>query len=127
MLRWSRCAEVTCDRAGLICCGDVQAAQSALVKLVTGGAERLQNINIQEYLKQIDQIQSMPLRFLELGETHPLIPKRIKALRVFAHCSVLHSWRPELSSATPARSIEETDQLCEQIIGILRGRKKKGN
>lgn len=118
-MRWSRCAEVSCDRAGLICCGDVTTATVALAKLTTGGVNRLQKINIQEYLKQIQQVQSTPVRLLELTQSHPLIHKRIEAIRLFADCDVLHSWRPELRSSTSVRSKSETDRLCEQFISVL--------
>lgn len=118
MMRWSRCAEVTCDRAGLICCGDVTTAQMALAKLATGGADRLQGINLQEYIKQISNVQSTPVRLLELIQSHPLLPKRIEAIRLFADCDVLHAWRPELRSST-WRTKQETDKLCEQFISVL--------
>ncbi|MBW4646534.1 MAG: M48 family metallopeptidase [Goleter apudmare HA4340-LM2] len=116
--RWSRYAEITCDRAGLICCGDVNAAESAFIKLATGGGASLQNINIEAYRKQISRNQSTPIRLIELLNTHPLIPKRIDALHLFANCNIFHSWRPE--AKTPdARSKEETDNLCEQVIRVL--------
>jgi Zn-dependent protease with chaperone function len=117
--RWSRCAEVTSDRAGLICCGDVLAAQKALVKLKTGGGSRLQGINLDEYLKQIDNVQSTPIGLRELLSTHPLTHKRIKAIRLFADCEVLHSWRPEMHCSTLVHSKPETDTLCEQFIDVL--------
>jgi Zn-dependent protease with chaperone function len=119
-LRWSRCAEITCDRAGLICCGDSTTAQIALAKLVTGGGGRLQGINIQEYLKQICNVQSTPVRLLELFATHPLIPKRIEAIRLFADCELFYSWRPELQFSTASiRSKIEVDDLCKQFINVL--------
>jgi len=125
--RWHRCAEITCDRAGLICCGDVETAQFALAKLVTGGAERLKGFNIEEYVRQISQIEATPLRFLELGHTHPLIPKRIRAVELFGQCDVLQGWRPERSIPPPARSKEETDKLCEQVIGIIKSEQPAEN
>ncbi len=117
--RWSRCAEITCDRAGLICCSDVITAQVALAKLVTGGGNSLKNINIQAYIEQLPKMKSNPGRFLELFSTHPLIPKRIKAISLFANCEVFHSWRSQLPSPTPAYSKSETDDLCEQVIRVL--------
>ncbi|MDJ0733338.1 MAG: M48 family metallopeptidase [Nostocaceae cyanobacterium] len=116
--RWSRCAEITCDRAGLICCGDIKAAESAFVKLIIGGGERAREINIEAFLEQFRNAQSTPLQMIELFNTHPLIPKRIDALRLFADCDVFHSWRPELRSQE-SRSKEETDNLCENILRII--------
>lgn len=118
-LRWSRCAEITCDRAGLICCGDTIAAQMALAKLVTGGGDKLQQINFREYLKQITQVQSTPVRLLELFSTHPLIPKRIHALQLFADCETYYTWHPELQPSTPLRSKVELDETCEKFISVL--------
>lgn len=116
--RWSRCAEVTCDRAGLICCGDQRAAEVALARLGVGEGHALENINIDEYLRQIESVQSTPLRLLELTNTHPLIPKRIQALRLFTTCAVLGEWRPELLAAGVARSKAEVDRECERFIGV---------
>jgi Zn-dependent protease with chaperone function len=116
--RWSRCAEITCDRAGLICCGDVNTAKLALIKLITGGGDSLGQINIESYLQQISKSSSAPIQLLELFETHPLIPKRIKALDLFSECNVFHSWRPEAKTQN-AWSKEETDNLCEQAIRVM--------
>lgn len=118
-MRWSRCAEITCDRSGLICCGNVLSAQLALAKLATGGVDRLQGINLREYLKQVQTVQSTPVRLLELFQSHPLIPKRIESLRLFANCEVFYSWRPELGSAATAWSKAATDERCEQFIQVL--------
>jgi|SRR5579859_1087239 len=116
--RWSRCAEVTCDRAGLICCGDQHAAEVGLARLGAGEGHALERINIDEYLRQIASVQETPLRLLELGNTHPIIPKRIQALREFAHCDVLGTWRPELRAAGPALSKAQVDQECERFISV---------
>lgn len=75
MLRWSRCAEITCDRAGVICCGDIKVAQHALVKLVIGGSEQLKDINIDEYVKQLDQIKSGTVTLLGTGANTPVDSK----------------------------------------------------
>lgn len=115
---WSRCAKVTSDRAGLICCGNLSVAQMALAKLATGGGDRLGKINLEEYLQQISKVQATPVRLLELTYSDPLIHKRIEALRIFSNCEILHSWRQEMS--TPAAlTKQEADRLCEQFIRVL--------
>ncbi|GJM40356.1 MAG: hypothetical protein DHS20C20_06380 [Ardenticatenaceae bacterium] len=120
LLRWSRCAEVTCDRAGLICCGNIDVAQQAFLKLLTGGSVRLEHINVEEFLRQAEQINSKTAKLLELGDTHPLLPKRIKATRAFANCDVLYSWRPEMPTDNkPLRTLRQTDALCDDIIRVV--------
>ena len=121
MLQWSRCAEITCDRAGLICCGDCAAAERALVKLAVGGSGAAARINIDAYLQQLETLKGMPLRLAELGHTHPLTPRRIEAVRLFHQCEVYHRWRP--GQAEPAlHSREETDRRCEAIVAVVQGK-----
>jgi Zn-dependent protease with chaperone function len=120
-LNWSRSAEVTCDRAGLICCGRLEAAERALAVLATGGVASLRGINIDAYLQQLDQVRSSPARLLELFGSHPLIPKRIEALRVFAECDVLYTWRPDVERPPALKSRTEVDAHCARILGVLAG------
>jgi len=118
--RWSRCSEVSCDRAGLICSGNLEVSQLALAKLTVGGGAVLKHINLEQYLQQVHTIQSSVVRLAELDMNHPLIPKRLEALRLFAECDVYHAWRPEtLTPDMPVRSKRETDATCEQFISVL--------
>jgi Zn-dependent protease with chaperone function len=116
---WSRCAEITCDRAGAICCGDVVAGQTALAKLATGGGLRLKNINMDQYIQQIKAAQNSPLRLLEMERSHPLTPKRIEALRLWADCDVLHEWRPEMRTTNAPRTRVEIDAQCAEFINVF--------
>jgi Zn-dependent protease with chaperone function len=124
LLRWSRCAEITCDRAGLICCGDLNTANVALAKLITGGGDRLKNINIQEFINQVRTVQSTPVRLLELASTHPLLPRRMEALNLFTECDTFYAWRQELQPPKTLRNQVETDRLCEQIVSIMNNKVK---
>jgi Zn-dependent protease with chaperone function len=124
--RWSRCAQITSDRAGLICCGDLQAAQMALVKLAVGGGDKLGKINLQEYLKQISQVQSTPVRLLEFTYNEPLIHKRIEALGLFSNCDVIASWREEMRLPN-MRGKQEVDELSQQLMGVLSTKYLIGN
>ncbi len=119
-MHWSRCAEITCDRAGLICCGDLQTAQMALIRLIIGDAARLQGFDIDAYIDQLNQ-NSSPARFAELFATHPLIPRRVEALRWFAQCETFYGWHPELRSSARALSKAEVDQRCERIVNVFAG------
>lgn len=120
LMRWSRCAEITCDRAGLICCGNETAAQNAFLKLATGGSIPLEEINVDAFLKQLERVDSRAAKFLELGDTHPLIPKRIEASRAFSECEIFFNWRPEMSSSKiKIRTLAETDAFCDKIIRVV--------
>ena len=86
LMAWSRRSEITADRAGLLCCGDIQIAEKALLRLLTGLAD-IENVDIDNYLRQageIEKFHKIPYQLQELFASHPDIPKRIKALRLFA-------------------------------------------
>ncbi len=116
---WSRAAEITCDRAGVICSGSISAGQRALAKLSTGGGTAYGKIDIEEFMKQMERTQATPLRLMELTRSHPLIPKRLKALETFADCEVLHDWRPEMRTTNPARSHSDVDAEVKQQVRVL--------
>jgi Zn-dependent protease with chaperone function len=87
LLRWSRAAEVSADRVGLLCCGQLTTAVTALFQTASG-------------LKDIDEdrvLGSFRSQYAELeahirGEkhrrtwmrSHPMIPVRFKALELAA-------------------------------------------
>lgn len=117
---WSRAAEVTCDRAGAICVGSILAGQTGLSKLATGGGTAYGKINVDELIKQMQRTQATPLRLMELTASHPLIPKRLKALELFSECDVLYKWRPEMRATNSrVRTHEEVDRECAQQIRVL--------
>lgn len=119
LLNWSRCAEITCDRAGLICADSIEDAMRVDAKLGFGGVKSLEHINLDEYIKQIEKMQETPVRFAELERTHPLTPKRILAGKIFHDCDVLYSWRPEWkTSDMNLISKQEADRRCESFISV---------
>ena len=119
LMAWSRCAEVTADRSGLICSGNIEAARYALAKLQTGGGETLKQVNLDEYVRQIEAIQATPVRLTELNMSHPITAKRIEALRLFDQSEALYSWRPEMRRDGPGRSLADVDDQCEAFISVL--------
>ena len=76
---WARRAEVTCDRAGLICTRDLDASIGCLVKLALGSHKLYSDVNLEEYLAQLDEAQKGIGRLDELSRTHPYLPKRVAA------------------------------------------------
>lgn len=119
LLSWSRCAEITCDRTGLICSGNLSSAQQALVKLVVGGGELLKSFDVDAYLSQSRGDMTVAAIWAGLQHTHPLIPRRIEALRIFAETETFFQWRPDITEGRTAHfTKEEADARCEQIVGI---------
>ena len=118
---WSRSAELSADRAGLICSQEVDTAAKALVKLVLGSRRLASEVNVDEFLRQ-SEAGSAYNTVSELGESHPLVARRIRELRDFdqsaEYAAILDSGAdpttasPELIEALAA---EILDQAVSQI------------
>ncbi len=83
-LWWNRTCELSADRAGLLACGRPDKAISALIKLAAGPAGLTQT-GIEQAYRQIDAEDDTWLGGLqESFQTHPMLIRRINALRSFA-------------------------------------------
>ncbi len=80
---WNRACEYSADRAGVLACGNVGKAITALVKLETGGAA-LTTAGMQAAMQHIARDEVDPTHILEeVMASHPMIAKRIDELRKF--------------------------------------------
>ena len=81
---WNRACEFSADRAGLLACGRLDKAVSALIKIATGGAA-LSAGSQQRALAALDrQDEDLGSLLGEAPSTHPLIARRVDELRKFA-------------------------------------------
>jgi Zn-dependent protease with chaperone function len=81
---WNRACEFSADRAGLLACGSPDTAVSALVRLTTGSASR-DPAAMAQALQHLDAEDDDPSNVvLEALATHPLMIRRIVALRRYA-------------------------------------------
>ena len=89
---WSRRSEISADRAGLICCGDIEIAKRTLFKL-EAGLLRVDNVDIDRYVREAEQVLDNTTigKLSEFAYSHPIIPKRIKALDYFASSQTYNS------------------------------------
>lgn len=123
---WSRAAEVTCDRAALICCSQTEDAYNVNAKLLYGAAigDR-ESVNLEALKKQFEMQMETLVRLEELTATHPTSVRRILAEMEFTQCEVFYQWRPELKEAgQKVHSKKETDERCRRYVEILRNGKK---
>jgi Zn-dependent protease with chaperone function len=88
---WNRSCEYSADRAGMIACGSLQKATSALVKLVAHNARTPQQI--ERALQVIDEEdENFGNVLAETLATHPMIIHRIEKLREFAKTDLFKRW-----------------------------------
>lgn len=80
---WNRACEYSCDRAGLLACGSLEKATSALVKLVVRGVDS--QVELDQALQVLDAQDDSVWNVLgEALSTHPMVIRRIEKMRKFA-------------------------------------------
>ena len=85
---WSRRAEITSDRAGMLCAKDATTAERALTKLALGSRKLYEEFNLEAFLEQHEEGKESIGRYMEAFATHPWLPKRVLAMREFAKSEI---------------------------------------
>jgi Zn-dependent protease with chaperone function len=89
---WNRACEYSADRAGLLACGSLDSAVSALVALATGRPQN--SATMQRALAAIEaQDDDLANELAETLSTHPMIARRIHELRQWAATSEYRAWQ----------------------------------
>ena len=113
---WSRRAEITCDRAALLATRDLDITLAALVK-ISMGLEGDEQVNISDYLQNLPETSRGLGRFAELFRSHPYLPKRVRALRLFADSKLYKHALGE--DPEDAMSADEVDAEVGKIISVF--------
>ena len=114
---WQRQAEITCDRAGLICCKDITTAKYALVKTAIGSKKLFKQINMDEYMTQLEDMKENTGRFYEFFRSHPHIVKRVRSLEIYEQTENYNQKKANVTDQ--GISLEKADTLIEKILKIL--------
>ncbi len=113
---WSRRAEVTCDRAGALCAGELDISMRALTKLALGSRKLYDQLDLEAFLEQHDEAQESVGRFAEVFATHPWLPKRVLALRAFGESAL---YRRHAKLGDDGLTIEQVDEKVHEIIKVV--------
>lgn len=116
---WSRRSEISADRAGLICCGDIQTAKQALFRLEAGFMD-ISDIDVDEYVRNSENVLNSSTlgKLAEITHKHPIIPKRIKALDYFANSEVFYH-AMGVPAAPGALSETRLTMEVEKILAVF--------
>lgn len=111
--RWHRAAEITADRAGLLCCRDLEGAGRALLRMSLG---RSPDMDVATYLATLkaSRGEAAPGRWTELLQATPFTHKRLEALALFAGSTL---WA-ELTGEHVTNPIP-TDELVARTSRLL--------
>jgi Zn-dependent protease with chaperone function len=122
---WTRRAEITCDRAGLIASGELDPAVSALARLALGSKKLADKLDLEEYMKQLAESQEGAGRVAELFHSHPYLPKRVAALRLFAQTHYYLKAVGRTPREDEGQSLGWCDAQVKQLLSVLAAGKEK--
>jgi Zn-dependent protease with chaperone function len=116
---WSRRAEITCDRAGMLVSRDQHAAERAITKLAVGSRKLYEEFNLDAFLEQHEEGSHGIGKYMEVFATHPWLPKRVLAMRVFGESQL---FREAVGVAElgrpPGLTMPEVD---DRVASLLKG------
>ena len=88
LFNWSRWAEISADRVGMICAGEVEHALVAEFKLVSGVSSTIVRPDLESLARQADALAAAPSTVFPSSDdvlsTHPFMAIRARALLLFA-------------------------------------------
>jgi Zn-dependent protease with chaperone function len=113
---WSRRAEVTCDRAALLAVRDLDKTLTSLVRTEMG-LDKGSAFNADEYLRALPDVKKGIGRYAELFRSHPYVPKRVQALRLFAGSALYAQVMGQDPAGKP--SLGEVDKQCAELISVF--------
>lgn len=115
---WSRRAEVTCDRAALICTRELDVTLRALVKATLASQDKLDDEHIEAYLAQDAEAEDRGItKIADLFRSHPYLPKRIQALRLFADGRFYRKFAGQ--EPPSGLSADEVDEQVSELVSVI--------
>ena len=122
---WCRAAEVTADRAGVVCAGAVEPAAQALLKIASGLGTDVIKPDLHAFMSQVDALHAAPAAcaderdeegVLDCFDTHPYSPLRVRALLAFAKSQAF-----QRATGKPADGIDadELERLVEHDLAVM--------
>jgi hypothetical protein len=117
VLELMRAAEISADRAGLIACGNVETTLRAMLKVASGLDERLLDVDIGDYMRQLAELRDLSGNERNWHSTHPPFPVRVRAV---LRCDTL--LREAAAAGDPASLVAAVDEavardLCSSTYG----------
>jgi Zn-dependent protease with chaperone function len=118
LFAWQRYAEVSADRAGLLCAGSFPPVANAFFKIASGLSSKHINFDVDAYLAQIGDIQQEALEGgrsereaqADWFASHPFSPLRIRVAQLTAESTLLRE------GGTPRERLE---QQTEELISLM--------
>ncbi|MGE0546835.1 MAG: M48 family metallopeptidase [Kofleriaceae bacterium] len=122
---WCRAAEISADRAGLLCAGSVEHGAYALLKTASGLGSNIIRPDLEAFTSQIDALHAAPAacaderdeeQLLDCFDTHPYSPLRVRALLAFGRSKAFQT-----ATGKPADGIDsdELERIVEHDLTVM--------
>ena len=118
ILERSRSHEVSADRVGMVACGDLRTAVSAMIKTFSGLSSSQLALDIDAFLKQLQESPEDADSEWEAELTHPLLPFRVWAMTRFAATDMYRTLIGQ-EGGEPFETVE--DEVCIRFRAIGEG------
>jgi Zn-dependent protease with chaperone function len=117
---WQRKAELTSDRAGLLCSRNLNSSLRALAKHAVQASELADKLDLQEYVAQLEAAseESTLSKLPEYIASFPFIPKRMAALKLFARSELYYEMTQE-PKPPDLLSREQLEKQTDRVTSIL--------
>ncbi len=130
---WSRRAEITCDRAALIAVRDLDLALAAMVKVELdgdagpaddvageadpGSSDKERGMDVRAHLADLAAARGAVGRATDIFRAHPFLPKRARALEVFAQSLLYHKLTGQADAG--GMSSDEVDAVVGELMSVF--------
>lgn len=125
MSEWLKLADVTGDRAGIICLNDPNNYPIIMNSLHSKGAldmYKKDKLDLDELLKLYEVLHRTPARSITLPADCSFIDKRILAGLEFLSCEILYNWRADLNKVDMHTVNKQALEVrCEIILDAAKG------
>jgi uncharacterized tellurite resistance protein B-like protein len=122
---WCRAAEVSADRAGLLCAVDPQVAATAFFKLSSGLSRPGITADLEAFASQVESLASAPSAAMEVRDdddtldcfsTHPYTPVRVRALLAFGKSAAFQQLAGRPAAGL---SLDEVEHIVERDLALM--------
>ena len=118
ILAWKRAGEISADRCGLVCCGSIDVAASAMFRTLSGLSTRDLKIAPDDFTEQWDHLME---EVVEGGDedhwqmTHPFPPLRMKAMMLYwnSDSPLIHR------ESEPTMTVEKADKEIRHLLATM--------
>ena len=122
---WCRAAEVSADRAGVLCAGDPEVAATAFFKMTSGLSRPIITTDLEAFASQVESLASAPSAAHEVRDdddtldcfsTHPYTPVRVRALLAFGRST---AFAERVGRGGGDLSLDDVEAIVERDLALM--------